>query len=227
MNACAVVIGVVMSLLPLACPAQDMKLPVFFLRYDGGVGSERIEPEDVEEELLEPSSQRHKVTLRIKEEWSEALTTNLYTAVARKEYFLQSGSYTYFYLNPDFAWDITDRLRWNTGFRTKWAFYDELDGSGQPKDFTSLWIKTELSLRLLRELKLVPFLQGVFDLYENEEDTEQTYIGGLGVESRLRGDWRLAGRYRGILRLPLGTESTAASRFDHEFGVNLSWDPNP
>jgi len=65
---------------------------VFFLRYDGGAGSEEIEPEDIEEEQLEPSSQRHKLTLRIKEEWSDSLTTNLYTAVARKEYFLQSGS---------------------------------------------------------------------------------------------------------------------------------------
>jgi hypothetical protein len=226
MKACAAVIGVVLFLLALACPAQDMKLPVFFMRYDGGVGSERIEPEDVEEELFEASSQRHKVTLRIKEEWSEALTTNLYTAVARKEYFLQSGSYTYFYLNPDFAWDITDRIQWATGFRSKWAFYDELDTLGQPKDFTSLWLKTELSLRLLRELKLVPFLQGVFDLYENEEDTEQTYVAGLGVESRLRGNWRLTGRYRSILRLPLGPDSTADGRFNHEFGVNLSWDPN-
>ena len=226
MNACAAVIGVVLFLLALVCPAQDMKLPVFFLRYDGGVGSERIEPEDVEEELFEASSQRHKVTLRIKEEWSEALTTNLYTALARKEYFLEPGSYTYFYLNPDFAWDITERLQWSTGFRSKWAFYDEPDTSGQPRDFTNLWLKTELSFRLLRELKLVGLLQSVFDLYENEENTEQTYVAGLGVESRLRGDWRLTGRYRGILRLPLGPESTAASRFNHEFGVNLSWDPN-
>jgi hypothetical protein len=36
----------------------------------------------------------------------------------------------------------------------------------------------------------------------------------------------LSGRYRGILRLPLGSESIAAGRFKHEFGVNLSWDPN-
>ena len=226
MNACAAVIGVVLFLLALVCPAQDLKLPVFFLRYDGGVGSERIQPEDVEEELFEASSQRHKVTLRIKEQWSEALTTNLYTAVARKEYFLEPGSYTYFYLNPDFAWDITDRLQWSTGFRSKWAFYDELDTSGQPRDFTNLWLKSELSFRLLRELKLVGLLQSVFDLYENQENMEQTYVAGLGVESRLRGDWRLAGRYRGILRLPLGPKSTAPGRFNHEFGVNLSWDPN-
>jgi hypothetical protein len=225
MNACAAAIGVVLFLLPPACRAQEMKLPVFFLRYDGGVGAERIEPEDVEEELFEASSQRHKVTLRIKEEWSEAFTTNLYTAVARKVYYLEPGSYTYFYLNPDFAWDLTDRLQWSASLRSKWAFYDELS-AGLPRDFTSLWLKTELAFRLMRELKLVGLLQSVFDLYENPEKTEQTYVAGLAVESRLRGDWRLAGRYRGILRLPLGPASTAGSRFNHEFGVNLSWDPN-
>ena len=222
MNARVVVIGFSLSLLPLLASAQDMKLPVFFLRYDGGVGSEQIEPENVEEELFEASSQRHKLTLRIKEEWSEQLVTNLYTAVARKLY---PGSYTWFYLNPDFAWDLTDRLQWSTGFRSKWTFYDEPDSFGNPLDFTSLLLKTELTLRLMRELKLVPFVQGVLDLYENEEKSQQTYVAGLGVESRLRGDWRLSGRYRGILRLPL-PDSLVSGRFNHEFGVNLSWDPN-
>jgi len=41
---------VVLILLPLLCPAQEIKLPVFFLRYDGGLGSEEIEPEEGEEE---------------------------------------------------------------------------------------------------------------------------------------------------------------------------------
>jgi len=112
MNDRVAIIGVSLILLPLLASAQDMKLPVFFLRYDGGVGSKEIE-----EEQLEPFSQRHKVTQRIKEQWSDALTTNLYTAVSRKEYFFQSGSY--FYLNPDFAWDITDRIQWSTSLRSK------------------------------------------------------------------------------------------------------------
>ena len=226
MNARVALIGFSLFLLPLLAPAQDLKLPVFFLRYDGGVGSEQIQPEDVEEEQLEPSSQRHKLTLRIKEEWNEQLVTNLYTAVARKLYYLQPGSYTWFYLNPDFAWDITDHIQWSTGFRSKWTFYDELDSSGDPRDFTNLLLKTELTLRLMRELKLVPFVQGVFDLYENKDNSQQTYVAGLGVESRLSGDWRLSGRYRGILRLPLGPDSLVSGRFNHEFGVNLSWDPN-
>ena len=42
MKARVAVISVVAILLPFLCPAQDMKLPVFFLRYDGGVGSEGV-----------------------------------------------------------------------------------------------------------------------------------------------------------------------------------------
>lgn len=221
-----VVIITVLLLLPLFCSAQEIKLPVFFLRYDGGLGSEEIEPEEGEEEEIEPSSQRHKVILRIKEEWSDELTTNLYTAVSWKEYFLQSGSYTYFYLNPDIAWKITDRIKWYTGFRSKWTFYDELDSSGLPKDLTSLLAKTNVTFKVLDQLKLTPSFQGVFDLYENEEKMQATYTAGLRVESKLSAATKLSGRYKGILRSPLGEQSTVATRFNHEFGVNVSWDPN-
>ncbi len=75
-------------------------------------------------------------------------------------------------------------------------------------------------------MKLVRFLQGVFDLYQNEEKAQQTYIAGLSVESRLGGAWRFTGRYRGIVRAPLGPESLVADRFNQEFRLNLSWDPN-
>jgi len=58
-------IGVLALLLPVRCPAQEPKLPVFFLRYDGGLGMEEIQPEQVEEEQVETESQRHKLTLRV------------------------------------------------------------------------------------------------------------------------------------------------------------------
>jgi len=216
----------VFVLLTVLCSAQEIKLPVFFLRYDGGVGSEEIEPEEGEEEEVEPSSQRHKITLRIKEQWSDSLTTNLYTAVSRKEYFLQSGSYSYFYINPDFVWDITDRVRWSSAFRSKWTWYDELDSYGESKDLTSLLAKTELTLKVLDQFQLIPSFRGVFDLYRNEEKIQQTYTAGLRVESKINPEVRLSGRYRGILRVPLGAESTISDRFNNEFGINLSWDPN-
>jgi hypothetical protein len=152
------------------------------LRYEGEeVGNEEIEPEEAEEEVLEPSSEEHKVTLRITEQWSDRFATNLYTAVSCKDYFLQAGRFTYFYLNPDFVWKLTDRLQWSTGFQSEWTWYDELDSYGEPKDLTSLLAKTELTLRLLDSLKLMPFVQGVFDLYEKEEKAWQTYTAGPGL----------------------------------------------
>jgi len=213
-------------LLPLAAGAQETKLPVFFLRYEGGAGSEEIEAEEVEEEQVEPSSQRHKLTLRIKEQWSDQLATNLYTAVSRKLYYLDPGSYTYFYLNPDFQWELGERLAWRASLRSKWTHYEELDTSGLSKDLTSLLARSELTVKLLEELKLEPFLQGVFDLYRNEEKVQQTWAAGVSLESRLGAGWRLTGRYRAALRFPLGPESAVPERFNHEFGLNLSWDPN-
>ncbi len=216
---------IVLILLPLICPAQEMKLPVFFLRYDGGLGSEEIEPEEGEEEEMEASSQRYKVTLRIKEEWSDELTANLYTVVSRKEYFLQSGSYSYFYLNPDVAWEITDRIKWYTGFRSKFTFYDELDADGLSKDFTSLLAKTNFTFKPVDKLKIIPSFQSVFDLYQNQEKTQTTQTFGLSITSTID-NVRVGGRYKGILRYPLGEQSTIPIRFNNEFGVNVNWDPN-
>ena len=214
--------------LAVLCSAQEIKLPVFFLRYDGGVGSEEMAPAEGEEEELEPYSQRHKVTLRIKEQCSDDFTTNLYTAVSWKRYFRdnENDDYTYFYVNPNFVWDITDRIRWSSEFRSKWTWYKELDSYGKSKDITSLLAKTELTLKILDQLKLTPSFRSVFDLYQNESKIQQTYTAGLNVESRINPEFRVSCRYRGILRVPLGAESTISDRFNNEFGINLSWDPN-
>ncbi|MBA7552575.1 hypothetical protein ES705_45144 [subsurface metagenome] len=56
-----IVLIVVLFLLPILCQAQEIKLPVFFLYYDCGLGSEEITPEEGEEEEIEASSQRHKL----------------------------------------------------------------------------------------------------------------------------------------------------------------------
>jgi len=220
-----IVLIVVMILLPLLCTAQEIKLPVFFLYYDCGLGSEEITPEEGEEEVIEPYSQRHKVTVRIKEEWSDDLTTNLYTAVSCKEYYHQSGSYNYFYLNPDIAWEITDRIKWYTGFRSKFTFYDELDSDGLSKDFTSLLAKTNFTFKPVDKLKIIPSFQSVFDLYQNEAKTQTTQTFGLSITSTID-NVRVGGRYKGILRSSLGDESAVPLRFNNEFGVNVNWDPN-
>jgi hypothetical protein len=204
--------------------AQEIKWPVFFLRYEGGTEIEELEDEQEDESLFD--SQRHKLTFRVKEQWSNEFTTNLYTAVLLKLYDDSDDNYRYCYLNPNYVWDITDRLRWTSEFRSKWTRYNELDSENNSKDLTSLRVKTELTYRLLEQLKIIPSFQSLFDLYENSEKLQQVYTAGLRFESRINPQVRLNARYRAILRAPLGPGSTVAREDKHEFGVNLSWDPN-
>ncbi|UCF96614.1 MAG: hypothetical protein JSV89_15755 [Spirochaetaceae bacterium] len=215
----------VFLLLAVLAVAQEIKRPVFFLRYDGSAGFEEMSPEEVEEEdvaKLEHESQRHKITLRIKEQWSDGFTTNLYTAVSGKFYDDGIGNYTYLYLNPDYVWDVSDRLRWRSEFRSKITWYDQPDSV----DLISLLAKTELTFKVLQQLKVTPSFRGVFDLYQNQDKRQQTYTAGLSFESKINPAVRLSGRYRGIVRLHSGADSTASNRFNNEFGINLSWDPN-
>jgi hypothetical protein len=200
---------------------HDGKLPVVTLKYDGGYGSEEAE----EEEHIETSSHRHTVLLRIKEELSDDFTVNLYSAFSRKQYLQEKGSYLYFYLNPDILWYLTDRLRWYTAFRTKWIFYDELDADGKVKDYGSYLAKTDLTIKAADGLKLVPSVQGIWDIYQNPEKSVQTYIAGLNITSEI-GGWSFSGRCRGSARFPLTSQSTALFRFNTEFGLSASWDPN-
>jgi len=213
---------IVFLLLAVPGSAQEIKWPVFFLRYDGGTQFEQLNEED--ESPFD--SQRHKITFRIKEQWNDQFTTNLYTAILFKLYEEPSDNYRYFYLNPNYIWDISDRVRWTSEFRSKWTLYNELDSYNKSKDLTSLRAKTELTFKLLEQLKMIPSFQGVFDLYENSEKIQQIYTAGLRFESRINPQVRLNGRYRAILRAPLGAESTVAGEDKHEFGINLSWDPN-
>jgi len=221
-------LGLLLLSLVLPAPpvlAQEAALPVFFLRYDGGLGYEEIAVEAGEEEEIEPYSQRHRVTLRIKEEWSDSLVTNLTTAVSRKTYTHEKGSYTYFYLYPDLAWKISEKVKWTCGFRTKFTDYDEPDTDGHSKDLTGLLAKTGFTFRAAEGLKIMPLYQAVFELYEYAGYSRATQTFGLGVSSAMD-EVRMSARYRGILRDSLGEESTVDFRFNNEFGLNLSWDPN-
>ncbi len=218
-----ITLWIIVFLLPAVLgSAQEIKLPVFFLRYDGGTQIE--EPEDEEESVLD--YQRHKITLRIKEQWSGDFTTNLYTVVFTKLCDNPSEDYRYFYLNPNYVWDITDRLRWTSDFRTKWIWEFDPGGDEYYLDLTSLRAKTELSFKLLDQLKIIPSFLSVFDLYKDSVKTQQVYTAGLRLESHLNPQLRLNARYRAIVRSPLGLDSTVVGEYKHEFGINASWDPN-
>lgn len=198
---------------------DDMRLPVFYLKYDASLGSEETE-EDIEQ-----SNYRHTMSLRIKEQFSKRFTTNVLTSYSRKEYLLEKGSYSYVAVNPYMTFDITDKLRWYQGARSKWVTFDETDSDGESKDFTSLFFNSKLIFKPISAIKLTPSVKGVYDLFENEEKTRQTYTFGFAVDTKID-NVRVGGRYRAIARLPLAEESTVTRRFNNEFGASLSWDPN-
>jgi hypothetical protein len=206
-------------LAPGAARSEGADLPVFYLTYDSSLDSE----ETVDQ--LEQSAFRHTVRLRIKEKFSDVLTTNLLTAFSRKEYLLESGSYSYVYLNPYATIDLTERIRWYQGFRSKWIFYDEPGSDGESKDFTSLYFDTRLIFKAMDQIKITPSVKGTYDVFENEEKSRQTYAFGLRIDSRLE-NVRLSGKYRAVNRFPMQPESDVARRFNNEFGASLSWDPN-
>jgi hypothetical protein len=214
----------VFLLLTTAIWSQEIKRPVFFLRYEGGIGTEELDTEEWEEAALTLDTYRHKITLRIKEQWRRDFTTNLYTAVAWKDYRFQEGDYTYFYLNPNFIWDISDRLRWRSEVRSKWTWFTD---PSDPKEvgLTSLLAKTELTAKVSDKLKIIPSLRSEFDLYLDSTGNRQTYTGGLRLEANIKPEVRLSSRYRGTLRAPLGGSDEILS-INHEFGLNLTWDPN-
>jgi len=207
----------------LLCPAQirpdGADLPVFFLYYDSSLDSEETADQ------LEQSAYRHTARLRIKERFSDALTTNLVTAFSRKEYMTESGSYSYVYVNPYAALDLTDRVRWYQGFRSKWIVYDEADEDGRPKDFTSLYFDTRIIFKTSDFVKITPSVKGTYDLFENEEKSRQYYAFGLRIDSKFD-NLRLSGKYRAVTRFPLEPESDVSRRLTNEFGAILSWDPN-
>jgi hypothetical protein len=215
---------ILVFLLPaVLVPAQEIKLPVFYLRYDGGTQFEQLE--DEEESVLD--YQRHRFTFRIKEQWSDDFTTNLYAAIFYKLYDDPLDNYWYCYVNPNYIWDITDRLRWSSAFRSKWTVYKEPDSDGNSKDLTSLRVKTELTYRVLEQLKIIPSLQGVFDLFDYSPKDQHIYTAGLRFESRIGAQVRMNGRYRLILpAAPDSERRFSVTDIEHEFGVNVSWDPN-
>jgi hypothetical protein len=211
-------IFVSMLLCGMVC-ADEAKLPVFYLKYDSSLVSEETE-EDIEQ-----SAVRHTVSLRIKEQFSRVLTTNLLTSFSRKQYRLEKGSYSYVAVNPYVSWDVTDKVRIFQGFRSKWICYDEPDSEGLSKDFTSLLFDTRVIFKPIEEIKITPSVKGTYDLFENDEKTRQTYRFGMAVDTKIDGV-KVGGRYRAITRLPLKEESEVDLLFTNEFGVSVSWDPN-
>jgi len=226
-------LAVLRALAALPSAAEGSPLLPGSLRYEHGLGYREMapDPEAPEEDDMEMEdySRRHKLTLRLKEQWSDTLTTNLYTVAALKDSEDASESYGYFYLNPDLAWALSRRLKWGLSLRSKLTWLEPDASLGGPVDLLGLLAKTSLTWKAHERLKLVSSLQGAFDLYQDPArlgKTAQTYTAGLSLESKLADGLGLVGRYRGSFRYPLGPEATIDRLSNNELALAVSWDPN-
>lgn len=217
----AVVATFVLVLAALA-QAQGTRLPVFYLRYTGGVGFEELDDDDVG---LEPSSVRHSVSLRIKEQFSRLLTGNLTLFYSTKDYAGSTADYSYFYLKPDLSVELSDRLTLDGQVRSKWVSYDEPALSPDSRDYLQVTGGIATTYEPVRGTRITASANSGFDLCDDEARSEQSYGMGLRVVSRLR-NVTFGGSYRGTLYVPLGSASEQTTDLSSEFGVNLTWDPN-
>lgn len=206
----------------LACSPSwclDWQLPIFTARYEAAAG----ETEDPDEEALLPASLRQTISLRIKEEAAPALF-GLTLTYSLKDYYLQSGDYSYLALAQEGSVRLgIARLAYDLAAKS--VRFPLPDSEGLSKDLVSLRAGTGATVTIVRGTSLEAALSGRFDLAENEANSKQAYIGTLALISRL-GGWEVGGRLRGEIRMPLG-EASLKDRATYATGIlSASWDPN-
>jgi hypothetical protein len=208
----------VCALLAVVClPAWslDWSLPIFTVRYEvaGGIC------EDPDDDTLAPSSLRNTVTFRVKEE-ADPATFGLGCTLSAKDYYQQSGDYSYLKVEHDAAMRVADPLKLGYALGAKWMQYPELDSKGLSKNGLTLSAGGTAAVRITRGTSVEAEVAGRFSLTENPADAVQTYTGTAGLSTRL-GDWLLAARYRGEFRFPVAGLDTY-----HTGSVSLQWNPN-
>lgn len=211
------------ALLMVVClPAWslDWELPIFTLRYEimGG------ESEDPDDDTLQPSSRRDMVTFHVKEAADPAVF-GLTLTFSAKDYFQQSGDYSYLKAEHDASVRLGDM--WKLGYLigAKWMEYAQLDSKGLSKNALSLNAGGTATFTLVRGTSLEAGFAGRYALAENPADAAQTYVATTGLSSRL-GEWLLAARYRGEFRSPFGAASSMSANAYNTGSVSLQWDPN-
>ena len=211
-----------MVLLCLSLPvgALEWQLPIFTLRYELAHGIR----EDVEEEQLLPSSIRHTVSLRIKEEADPAVF-DLTLRYSSKDYFRATGDYEYFEAEHEQAWKVSDALKLGFFLGGKKVDFPELDPDGWAKDYVSFKLGPTAALSLADGTKIDGSVRLRYDVAENPGRSFQAYVVSTGISSRLDG-WQLSARYRGEFRLPFDQASAVAQFAYNTCSLTLQWDPS-
>ena len=190
------------------------------MRYEVAGGS----LEDPEEETLEPSSLRNTASFRMKEEADPAML-GVGITLSGKDYYRQSGDYSYVKVDHDASFRVSDPLKLGYTLSIKKMAYPDPDAGGLSKDSLSLAAGATAAIRLRPGTTLDGGLGGRFALTDNHADAGETWTGSIGLSTRM-GDWQVAARYRGQVRLPLTTVSDLRRSLYHVASVSLQWDPN-
>ena len=213
-------VSAILTVSALPAGSLDWNLPVFTVRYEVAGGA----AEDPDNDSLEASSLRSTVSFRMKEE-SDPATLGLGLVLSGKDYYLQSGDYSYVKVEHDAVFRLSDPWKLGYALGAKWMAYPEPDSQGMSKD--ALWLSAgaTTAVKLTPATGLEAGVTGRFALTDDPADARQGYTASAGLSTRI-GDWLLGARYRGEIRLPLGSASLSSPDLYHTASLSLRWDPN-
>jgi hypothetical protein len=198
----------------------DWHMPVTTMRVETTSGS----AEDPDEGTLLPSSLRTTVSLRVKEEASPD-AFGLTVRGSWKDYYEQSGDYSYVEVEQDGNLRLSEALKLGYTAGVKDLAWGQLDSDGLSKDSLAVKAGTAATLTIVKGTTLDAGLSGRWELGANTARSLQSWVVATSFSTRI-GEWLLGARYRGEFRLPLGAESGVTSSAAHTGAVTLEWDPN-
>jgi hypothetical protein len=210
--------------LAIAGPAVfslDWELPVTTLRVETAAGSAE-DPEDPE--ALLPSSFRTTVSLRIREEADPAVF-GLTLRGSWKDYFLQSGDYSYVELDQDGSLRLSEAVKLGYDLAAKDITYPQPDALGLSRDALALKAGLSAAFTLTRGTTLDTGVTGRWELAVNDARSLQAYVLSAGLSSRI-GGWVFGARYRGEFRFAFGSGSGVTSSMYNTGAISLEWNPN-
>jgi hypothetical protein len=214
--------GVILALLAVSLSgwSDGWGLPVTTLRYEIAEGR----TEDPDDETLDPTSLRHTVTLQVREA-SDFLTLWLTLRGATKDYYEQTGDWSYWQVEHEGSFRVTDSLKLGYTLSAKDVLWADPAADGSSKDTLYLNGAATAALAVAKGTTIDAAVGGRFALAVDPTGSQETLVMSAGVSSRL-GEWLLGARCRAQLRAPLGVEGNASPSSWTTGSVSLQWDPN-
>ena len=195
-----------------------MDFPEVSFTYEVVHGSEEDEIED----LLLPASLKNSYSLRVKELFLDSLWDALRFRYAWKDYFSQTGDYSYYSIGNDLNWRPFDLLRFGFDTGLKRVSFADPDADLLSKDYLLLSGKLTGAYRILPSLTVDSWVKTSYFLYDVPAKSRGEYSLNVGLNSKL-GNWKLGARYRGVLRGPVGGESDRGSSFLNYGTFTAKW----